>query len=100
MMSARCPGVMELTDDKPCHYKGSGALPTSPIVGYVSPMMRGSLWKWLDGKDPAQGGRPPSPQKRATCATRVHSQLKAALTCFHEAGFIHFDIKGDNVYYG
>jgi len=99
--SARCRGVMNVVDAGPCLYPSQHPLAS----GFVAPLMiGGDLYDWLDGKDKAGRQRgPPTPQLRLSCGRQIFDALHTALGCFHNAnhghGYMHGDLKEDNVMY-
>jgi len=86
MSKSQCEGVMSLMDSGPCLSPSRTPL----AAAYVSAKMAGSLWDWAKGKTRLQ---------KSQCGLAVHSQLSKAIACLHDAGFVHSDLKGDNVFY-
>mmetsp|Transcript_52761 Transcript_52761/g.98802 ORF Transcript_52761/g.98802 Transcript_52761/m.98802 type:complete len:192 (+) Transcript_52761:205-780(+) len=78
-----CEHVMHYTDGKPC--VDGRRLQFS----YVAPEMKGDLKTWLKGA---------SMSLRKKCVQGIYKELWEGMLCLHAAGWIHGDIKIDNVF--
>ncbi|OLP77226.1 hypothetical protein AK812_SmicGene42735, partial [Symbiodinium microadriaticum] len=63
-------------------------------ASYIAPEMKGDLHHWVHGPF-----KELDKATRQMCAERVIRQLFSGMLCLHEAGYIHGDLKGDNVFY-
>jgi len=88
-----CRHVISLTAASPCVSTG---LSSNELMSasYIAPEMKGDLHHWVHGPF-----KELDKATRQMCAERVIRQLFSGMLCLHEAGYIHGDLKGDNVFY-
>ncbi|CAK9115099.1 Cyclin-dependent kinase A-1 (CDKA [Durusdinium trenchii] len=79
-----CKGVLSMIDKSPC--VDGKKMPNS----YVTKMYAGDLHKW---------SKVTPIMTRVHCYQTVFSQVAAGLTCMHEKGWIHNDVKAANILY-
>lgn len=105
MVAAKdCPGVMSVFDAKPCLEKGGKRArncdkmeewKTASTAAFVMPKMDGgTLDNWLQLDYQLR----PLQKNLQKCAMGLAQQLYDALLCLHTAGYIHGDLKPDNVF--
>eukprot|EP00439_Symbiodinium_sp_Y106_P049639 s387_g6.t1 len=87
--SKHCTNVMHLTAEKPCVQEGSSEKKVNSKA-YVAPEMAGDLDGWV--KQASLAGR-------QLCAERIIKQVTDGMECLHKAGYIHGDLKADNIFY-
>ena len=88
-MRHSCPAVMRLTEEAPCIKDGKWFGKSSKkAAAYVSPEMQGDLFSWMKHNI-----------RRFYCSSRMVQQVAQGMHCLHSAGYIHGDLKSDNMFY-
>jgi len=94
--AAGCEGVMQVRDLKPCYKRRY-------VPGmYVTDRMEGDLQAWLTStKGSVKEGWTVQDglAQRRRCKPDFEKEMLSALDCLHGKGFIHGDLKLDNVLY-
>mmetsp|Transcript_52439 Transcript_52439/g.98179 ORF Transcript_52439/g.98179 Transcript_52439/m.98179 type:complete len:325 (+) Transcript_52439:68-1042(+) len=86
--ASSCSNVLPLTDGRPCVEKAGTN--QRLMYSYVAPEMKGDLLTWL---------RAVSFIRRKHCGKTVLKQVYFGLKCLHASGWIHGDLKSDNIFY-
>jgi len=84
-----CKHVISLTTASPCVSTGILSKEVKSTA-YIAPEMKGDLHRWIKSADA---------EKRRKCGESILIQLIDGMFCLHKAGYIHGDLKGDNVFY-
>ena len=85
MGAVHCMGVLPLVEKAPCVAQ-NGQLSTA----FVTKLMPGDLQKWSEQA---------SQSKKNKCIEKISNEIYSGLKCFHKAGYVHGDIKPDNILY-
>ena len=85
MGAVHCTHVLPLVEKAPCVAQ-HGQLRTA----FVTKLMPGDLQKWSEQA---------SQWKKNKCLLKIFNEIYSGLECFHKAGYVHGDIKPDNILY-
>ena len=61
--------------------------------------MRGTFGHKCFGKSPTKWSQLARKQTKKNCLEKIYDQIYDGLKCFHEAGYVHGDIKEENILY-
>lgn len=80
---------MRVRDVQPCLHDAWAPKPTAAKGAYVMDLMDGDLNHWLKHYS----------SSKSSCAAHIAALAEEALACFHEAGWVHSDVKLANFLY-
>ena len=86
-MKQHCTHVMSLTKSAPC--VAQGHTEKKYPLGYIAPEMTGDIYGWLKA----------NMRLRRRCGKTILQQVSDGMACLHRAGYIHGDLKADNMFY-
>jgi len=82
-----CSNVVRLVDAQPCVSKGSTVPPLCRESAYVAERLTATMRDWFKASN------------KPHCKDTIIAGIRNGIICLHRAGFIHGDIKADNIMY-